>query len=474
MKTIEIAARQVPVAREADVLVVGGGPAGIGAAIAAARSGARTILAERYGFLGGTATAALVGPFMTDHSLDGSTQVVRGIYDELMRRMEAMGGALHPAKTDSGTVYSSYIVTGHKHVGPFHPEALKSVAAEMCLEAGVELLLHSWFLEPVMEGQQVAGAVFASKSGQQAVLAKVSIDCTGDADLAYQAGAPTVKGRETDGKMQPMTMFFRIGNVNRDKVEAYHQQHSDEPRLFQAIVDEARARGEFPVPRLAIGAYMEQDGWSWRINTTRLLGLDGTKVEDLITGEIEGRRQVAFLMDFFHKHLPGFENCVLLETGAQVGVRETRRILGEHVLSLEDLASGEVYVDTIALGGFPVDIHQVDGAGGTVSGWARGKHPVADAYAIPYRSLVPREVEGLLVAGRCLSATHEAAGAVRVMPTCFAMGQAAGMAAALALRQGVEVRQVDVSTLRQHLQAQGAYVGPVAVVATPVPPTARS
>ncbi|MHB1416822.1 MAG: FAD-dependent oxidoreductase, partial [Chloroflexota bacterium] len=156
MQTIEIPARQVPVAREADVLVVGGGPAGIAAAIAAARSGARTILAERYGFLGGTATAALVGPMMTSFNLAGDTQLVLGVFDELMRRMEAMGGALHPAKTAPGTAHSSYVVTGHKHVGPFHPEALKYVAAEMCLEAGVELLLHSWFLEPVMEGQRVA------------------------------------------------------------------------------------------------------------------------------------------------------------------------------------------------------------------------------------------------------------------------------------------------------------------------------
>ncbi len=464
--------RNVPVVKQADVLVIGGGPAGIAAAIAASRSGARTVLVERYGFLGGTATAALVGPFMTAYSAGGETQLIFGIFDELVRRMERISGALHPSRIDAGSPYSSYIVFGHHHVTPFHPEALKLVGAEMCLEAGVDLLLHSWFLDPLLDGQTVAGAIVANKSGLQALRATVSVDCTGDADLAFRAGAPTVKGRESDGKMQPMTMFMRIGNVDREKVEAYRRAHPDDPRLFQSIVTAARDRGEFPIPRLSIGAYQEADGWTWRINTSRLLGLDGTDAADLTRAEVEGRRQTAFLVDFFRTHLPGFEACVLLETGAQIGVRETRRIVGEHVLSLEDLAAGRLFDDTVALAGYPVDIHQVDGVGASMAK-PGGTYPVAGTYAIPYRSLLPREVEGLLAAGRCLSATHEAAGAVRVMPPCFAMGQAAGTAAALAVKGGVSVRRLDIRTLQQSLIDQGVHLGGIAdkgrQVAAPIP-----
>lgn len=454
--------RQVPVVRDCDVLVVGGGPAGIAASIAAARNGARTILVERYGFLGGTATNALVGPFMTSYSLDGKVQLVRGIFDELVRRMESIGGATHPSSVEDGNAYSSYITVGHKHVTPHHSEALKLVAAEMCLEAGVELRLHSWLVEPILSDDGVTGVIVGSKSGLQGIRARATVDCTGDADVAFMAGAPTVKGREQDGRMQPMSTFFRLANVDRARVDAYKREHPDEPHPFEDIVRAARDRGEFPVPRVTLNAYLEHDGWAWRMNVSRLIGFDGTDVEDLTRAEIEGRRQVHFLVDFFRKHAPGFERCVLVESGAQVGVRETRRIVGEYVLTVEDLGRGTVFDDAIAFAGFPVDIHQVDGAGGTVVGFGgRGKYPIADAYAIPYRSLVPRRVEQLLVAGRAVSATHEAAGAVRVMPPCFAMGQAAGTAAALATAGKVQPRRVDVKLLQRTLLAQGTYLGPI-------------
>jgi hypothetical protein len=464
MKTLKVI-RDVPVARECDVLVAGGGPAGIAAAIAAARNGASTVLVEQYGFLGGTSTAGLVGPFMTSSSLDGTIQLVRGIFDELVNRMEAMGGAIHPSKVPAGSPYSAYIEYGAHHTTPFHPETMKLVSAEMCLEAGVDLYLHSFLADAIIENDTVTGALVANKSGLQAIQARVAVDCTGDGDLAFWAGAEMVKGREQDGKMQPLSMFFRIGNVDRARVEAHRQAHPDDIRPFAGIIREARERGEYPIPRLGVNMHMEPDGWAWRINTSRLLGLDATQVDDLITGEIEGRRQVAFLMGFFRQHLPGFKNCILLETGTQVGVRETRRIMGEYILTQEDLGAGRLFDDSIAFAGFPIDIHQVDGAGGIYH-----ERLTANIYSIPYRSLLPKRVEQLLVAGRCLSATHEAAGAVRVMPHCFATGQAAGTAAALAVRHGVAPRSVSVLELQQQLLAGGAYLEPLSHRVEPIPP----
>lgn len=199
-------------------------------------------------------------------------------------------------------------------------------------------------------------------------------------------------------------MFLRVGNVNLEKVKAYHREHPGERRIFGTLIKEHAARGEFTIPRAHILVFQEPDGWAWRINCTRLLGLDATDPDDLTTAEIEGRRQVAFLMDFLRKHVPGFENCVLIETGAQAGVRETRRIVGEYVLQVTDLAAEKPFPDTIALSSYPVDIHQVDGSFGGVT----DEYRTANAYSIPYRSLVPLQVDGLLAAGRCLSATHEA------------------------------------------------------------------
>jgi len=252
--------------------------------------------------------------------------------------------------------------------------------------------------------------------------------------------------------MQPLSMFLRVGNVNLEKVKAYHREHPGERRIFGTLIKEHAARGEFTIPRAHILVFQEPDGWAWRINCTRLLGLDATDPDDLTTAEIEGRGQVAFLMDFLRKHVPGFENCVLIETGAQAGVRETRRIVGEYVLQVTDLAAEKPFPDTIALSSYPVDIHQVDGSFGGVT----DEYRTANAYSIPYRSLVPLQVDGLLAAGRCLSATHEAAGAVRTMPAVCAMGHAAGVAAALAARHRVPPRHIEVRELQAQLLDQDA------------------
>jgi hypothetical protein len=435
--------------------VIGGGPAGIAAAVAAARNGARTRLVERFGFLGGNLTAGLVGPCMTSFSLDGREQLIRGVFDEFVRRMEKNGGALHPSRTHAGDAYAGFIVYGHDKVTPFEPEAAKTTALEMCREAGVDLRLHSFVADAVVRDGRVTGVVSVSKSGMEMLPAKVTVDCSADADVAAAAGVTTHYGRDSDGLAQPMTMFFRVSGVDDDTVERYARTHPDDFRMFESIVTKARQEGRFPSPRRGVGMYKTLRPGVWRINTTRVLQRDGTDVVDLTAAELEGRDQVQALVSFFRESLPGFGQCELLDTAAMVGVRETRRIVGEYRLELSDLQTGRHFDDVVALCAYPVDIHDPTGSGGGVDESAG----TANVYEIPYRSLVPRDVDGLLVAGRSISASHEALAAVRVMPPAFAMGEAAGTAASLAARSGTAPRKVDIAALHHALVDRGAYLG---------------
>ncbi len=452
-------AKDLPVAAAAEVMVVGSGPAGLAAAIASARTGARTLLVERYGFLGGNLTAGLVGPCMTSYSLDGRTQLIKGIFEEMVLRMERVGGAIHPSKVAAGSSYAGFIVYGHDKVTPFDPEAAKMVAMEMCLEAGVGLLLHTFVVDTTVDQGAVTGVITASKSGLQALRAAVTVDCSADADVAARAGVPFQLGRTEDGLTQPMTLFFRVANVDDARVEAYVRAHPEDYRPFASLVQQARERGEFPSPRRGVGLYRTLEPGVWRINTTRIQRRVGTDAVDLTRAEIEGRQQVKALIQFFRTSLPGFERAELLDTATHIGVRETRRIQGEYTLTLEDLAQGREFDDVIALAGYPVDIHSPTGDGGG----ATGEWTTANIYQIPYRALVPVRVDQLLVAGRSLSATHEAQAAVRVMPPAFAMGQAAGTAAAIAVARGVAPRRISVRELQAALLRAGAYLGEGAV-----------
>jgi hypothetical protein len=447
--------QEIPIIDAGDVLVVGGGPGGLAAAISAARYGARTTLVERFGFLGGNLTAGLVGPCMTSYSLDGETQLIRGVFEEMVVRMEAVGGAAHPRNFPAGSPEAGFIDYGHARVTPFDPEVAKFVALDMVREAGVNLRLHTFVADAIVEDGAVTGVVAASKSGLEALKAQITVDCSADADVAARAGAAFEKGRTEDGLLQPMTLFFRVKNVDNAVVENYVTTHPTDFRPFESLVREGRESGEFPIPRKGIGMYRTGEEGVWRINTTRLHRLDGTNVEDLTEGEIQGREQVKAILAFMRKRLPGFENAELLDVATTVGVRETRRIVGEYQLNMDDLGTGREFEDVIALCGYPVDIHSpTDDSGGT-----DGKLKVANIYQIPYRSLVPKDMNGLLVAGRSLSATHEAQSAVRVMPPVFAMGQAAGTAAALAIEYGVEPRAIPVPQLQQMLVRQKAYLG---------------
>ncbi len=447
--------KQVPVIAEPEVLVAGGGPAGIAAAIASARNGARTMLIEKNGYIGGNLTAGLVGPCMTSYSLDGEEMLIRGIFEELVCEMEREGGALHPSGIPAGSPYCGFIVFGHDKVTPFEPEAVKRVATRLLIEAGVMLQFHTMVVDALTEEGRVTGVVTASKSGLEAISAQVVVDCTADADVVAMAGGRYEIGRPEDGLLQPMTLFFRVRNVDDRVVEDYVASHPEDYRPFASLVQRARDAGEFPIPRKGVGLYRTLEQGVWRINTTRLHHLDGTNVRDLTRGELEGREQVDALMRFFRTRLPGFEHAELLDTAATVGVRETRRIVGEYVLTEDDLATGRSFEDVIALCGYPVDVHSPTGDGGGTDGtWQ-----TANEYQIPYRCLVPAELDGVLVAGRSISATHIAMGATRVMPPCFAMGEAAGTAAALAVHDGGQPREISVAALQRRLVAGGAWLG---------------
>jgi hypothetical protein len=448
--------KTVPVSAEAEVIVVGGGPAGIASAIASARNGAKTLLIEQYGFLGGMATAGLVGPFMTSYDIEGQAPIIEGIFREVVDRMIALGAALDPAGIVGFSAYGGYHHYGHEHVTPFDPEALKVVAQETCLQAGVELKLHRFYVDSLVEdegrGRRISGIVVASKSGLEAMRGEIVIDCTGDADVAARSGAPYEQGRGEDGLLQPVSLFFRVGNVEDDAVQAYMDEHPED-ESFRSIVREAMERGEFSHTKNWFTMFRMPRAGEWWANVSRVHHVDATDADQLTRAEIDGHRQVLYLVDFMRKRLPGFQDCILIDTGTQIGVRETRRIVGQYVLTAEDVLGARHFADAIARVSFPIDIHDVQGGGGRFEGPRDGPY-----YTIPYRCLVPLRIDNLLVAGRPISATHEAHGSLRVMPPCFATGQAAGTAAALALETDVRPREVNVELLRESLVQQGALV----------------
>jgi FAD-dependent oxidoreductase family protein len=454
--SIELPPRQALLAGEADVLVVGGGPAGLGAALGAVQAGARVILAERYGFLGGNATAALVMPLMSFHTQTptkerrGATTllptdhgpgeaVVSGVLAKLLARLVTVGGAIPP------TLATGYVV-------PFDPEWFKLVALDLLDEAGVQLLFHA-FASGVLGESAVEGVVFETKSGPLAIRAKVTVDCTGDADVAVQAGTPTEVGR-ADGLVQPMTLMFRMAEFHRTAFEAYVKENPKEWRGVHGLWDlvrKATAAGELKLPREDILFFATPHEGEVSVNSTRVTRVLGTDVWDLSYAEWMSRRQMRQIAEFLRRYVPGFEKSYVMQSGVNVGVRETRRILGDYQLTADDVLSARKFDDAIARGAYPVDIHNPLGTGTVLK-----RLPPGEAYDIPLRSLMPQSAEGLIVAGRCISGTHEAHSSYRVMPIVMATGQAAGVTAALAARRGVRPRAVPVKQIQHELVRQGA------------------
>ena len=447
---------------ETDVLVCGGGPAGVCAAIAAARNGARVLVVERGNCLGGMATRGLVGPFMTCYDKSGTTQIIRGLFGEIVERLVARGAAIHPRDVFGGTAFTSWIKVGHDHCTPFEPEALKLLLDEMCAEAGVKVLLHADFAEPLLEGARIVGARLFTKAGMRDVRAKVVVDATGDADVAFRAGAPTEFGDEAAKRVQPASMFFRIGNCDLAAITAdieankdnFYRKDGVNYRSLHWRVAEARAAGDWTLDRVSIGLFRGVKEDEWSINTSRIMGVDSTDPESWSAAEAEGRRQVDQIFRFFRKYVPGCANARLLCSGSTLGIRESRRILGECRLTADDCLEGRVPADSVLVASNSVDVH------GRFGPKSNEYVPIRNGnwYGVPYRCLVPRKVENLLVAGRCLSADSAAAGAVRVMPPAMAMGEAAGTAAALCAARGVAPRALDAATLVEALKAHGAFL----------------
>lgn len=450
-----------------DVIVAGGGPAGTVAAIASARSGAKTALIERYGFLGGALTAAMVAPIMGFHA--GDTQVVRGIPQEIIERLQRLG--LSPGHVPDPIDFC-YTVT------PFDYEGLKRVLLELAVEAGVDVKLHTLLLGADARDGAVQGVRIWQKDGVKTAAAAVYVDASGDGDLCASAGASFDVGRAKDGIPQPMTLMFRLAGVDWDAVMAHFAEHDEElqhgqgvhdridiewlRRLpirgfagFKRLVAEARERGEWSVPRDRLLVFEGIRPGEAVVNTTRVTGVVGIKGQDMIRAELEGRRQAYEVVGFLKRRVPGFHDAFLVETPAQIGVRETRRVHGAYMLQQEDILGGVKFPDAVACGGYPIDLHD------PVSMRLTAKRlPSGEYYTIPYRCLLPRGLSNVLTAGRCISATHEAFAAFRVSAIAMAIGQGAGTAAAMAAQSGRAPAGVDVDDLRSRLRRQGAFLPP--------------
>ena len=457
---MDLPARRALLAAETDVLVVGGGPAGIAAAVGASDAGARVILAERYGFLGGNATAALVMPLMSFHtrrSARGTVEattllptdhgpgdpIVAGVLKRLLERLVRAGGAIPPS-LDTG-----YVV-------PFDPELFKITALDLLDEAGVQFLFHAFagdVLRSDTDAPRANGVVFETKSGPVVVRARAIVDCTGDGDVAARAGAPYEIGR-FDGLTQPMTLMFRVVDFERAAFEAYVRDHPGEWRGVHGLWDlvrRASAAGELDLPREDVLFFATPHEREISVNSTRITRVLGVDVWDLSYAEWCGRQQMRQIAAFLRKYVPGFERAYVAQSGVNVGVRETRRILGDYQLTADDVLGARKFDDAIARGAYPVDIHNPDGKGTVL------KHvPLGEAYDIPLRCLLPRGIENLMVAGRCISGTHEAHSSYRVMPIVMATGQAAGVCAALSVRASLPPRSVPAREVQRELLRQGA------------------
>ena len=418
---------------DCDVLASGGGMAGTVAAIAAARSGARTVLFERHGFLGGAATAGAVGQFVGWETRAGR-RVIAGLAEEIVERLQALGGS-------SG--HGHFVMsTGHRMDRvEYDTEVLKVVLDEMAREAGVRVLLHSQLAQVARRGRAIAAATVLTKGGLMEIRAHQFIDSSGDLDLMARAGAPFLD-LEAGQSLQPATMMFRLGPIDFAAFDG----------MSAATKAALAGRGvaERALPRAALHCSRvpgSDDGW---FNVTRV-AIDASDPFALSDGEREGRRQALAAARFIAAHVPGCRGARLVSFAPQLGIRETRRIAGLATLSADDLRRGAEFVDTIARGAYPIDVHHADDAAITFE-----ELGADHVYALPWRICVPQGLDNALVAGRGLSATHEAHGAIRVMPTAMAVAQAVGTGAALLAASNAPAAALDPATLRERLREAGA------------------
>ncbi len=429
--------------RNYDVLVCGGGPAGLSAGFAAARMGAKTLIVEQFNCLGGVATAGGHGHICLYSSWGSDERVVGGIIWELAKRTEATGyGVCNNSNAD------------------FEVEGMKLVLEQMAAECNAELLYHSFVADSVVKDGRTVGIVVQNKNGRQQLMADRIIDSTGDGDVAARAGCSFDVGDDDNGLCQPVTLMFTIGGVDWARVEEFRRQYKEKHGSdhnwwkLERVYEEATRNGDMRPFQTG------NMGWWWTptrpdqvgINFTHINHIDATKAEDLTKATIEGRKQAYETIEVYRKYIPGMEKCHMVSTPCTIGIRETRRIRGLYTLTKEDVVGMRRFDDSIGWGSFYIDIHSVSGPGMDKKTYYPEK---GFKYQIPYRIMLPKDVDNLLVAGRCASCTHEALGSLRVMPQCGVMGQAAGVAAVISLRNKISPRNINIEQLQSELGGQG-------------------
>lgn len=411
-----------------DLIVIGGGMTGLAAAVCARRQGLEVLIIEKAGFLGGAAATCLVNPFMPYSTvIDGkTTPLSAGFFLEMCGLLSETGGC-----DDKRNIHEEYV---------------KLAFDRLVKREGVEPLFHAVLCGVEKENNSISAVQVITKAGLLTFHGKYFIDCTGDADLSVMAGCPFRLGRE-DGLCQPMTLCFRIGNID---IARFYENRD----IMQQKYRQLQAEGKIVNPRENVLVFHTLVDGMLHFNTTRIVKHDPTNPFDVTQAEIAAREQMFEMYHFLREHVPGCENCQLLYSAGEIGVRESRMINGEYILDQDDLVSCRKFDDRIAAGNYDIDIHNPEG-----SGTSHYYFPAGQYYTIPYRSLLPKNIDNLLVAGRCISATHEAQASIRIMPIVTTLGQAAGVAAAVACKAGVAPRNADINEIQKILIDSGAFIG---------------
>jgi hypothetical protein len=420
-----------------DLAVIGGGFSGVAAALAAAREGSKVIIIEKGNAFGGAAVNSLVNPFMPHTAkINGeSVNLAAGIFQTIAEKLKAREATLKYITSKKLIEYS------------FMEEELKFILNDMICDAGIDVLFHAYLCAVKKKGENIEAVTLATKSGMMDVAADYFIDATGDAQVSFLADVPTVLGRESDNLCQPMTLCFRLGNVDVEKFWACRQKLNAEYKI-------ALEAGEFINPRENVLSVKMPVPNVLHLNTTRVVKLDPTSAIDISKAEIIARKQVYEVYEFMKKHADGLEDSYLMMTAPEIGVRESRKIVGEYTLTEKDLRAFTKFDDSIAACNYEIDIHSPEG-----TGTSHYFFPLGEYYTIPYRCLIPKTVNNLLVAGRCISSDHGAQASYRIMPTVCCIGEAAGTAVGLAVKTKSGVREISVKELQTTLKAHGAFIG---------------
>lgn len=452
MEYIEEKPKMTPIISKGEVVIIGGGAAGFIAAISAAYNGTKVILIEKSPFIGGTIIHGPLEAIMTFH--DSKKQIIQGITQEFIDRLRQAGGSIGHVKDDVG-----YCET----ITPVDTEIMKLVALEMLQECGVNLFLDSLATDVVMKKDAIKAVIIENKSGRQAIIGDIFIDCSGDGDLCALAGNEFEKGRGKDRLLQPMTLLFKVNGVDIDRLVEYVKTNKEQFKLeskledlksnrilhlwgFSKVLEKGFENGALSLKRKELHMATTLRKNEVIINFTRIAG-DGTKIEDINTAQIIGTKQAHELVELFKKRVPGFEQSYISYTG-NVGVRETRRIKGDYTVVEDDILNSRRFEDVVARGAFPIDIHQADSD-------SMEYKKVNQAYDIPYRALLPNKLDNVFMAGRCISVSHKALASIRISATCMAIGEAVGVASALCVKENLRPRDLDIQKLQLRLIKQG-------------------